>query len=198
MNVVFDLGGVLFDWNPEHRLAQFFADEALRERVRETVYRHGDWVALDRGVLTERQAIARFAERSGLPEVEIEGLLWATRLGMTPLDTSWALLFDLHGRGVPLYVVSNMSRRTFAFLRAHYPHWELFQGILVSGHLGLMKPDTAIYRQLIRQYGLSAADTVMIDDLEPNVIGARRAGMRAILFSSAESCRRRLAELTGE
>jgi putative hydrolase of the HAD superfamily len=191
-NVVFDFGGVLVRWQPEAVIAGFYADEPSRALVRDAVFRHPDWIDIDRGSLSESDAIERFAARMGRPAAEMRALMQHIKDSLTPLPDSIALLDELAQRGVPLYGLSNMSAPIFALLKSRHAHWDRFRGIVVSGEIGLVKPDPEIFHHLAQRYDLIPAETVFIDDHLPNVESARRLGFRTIHFTNAEQCRREL------
>ena len=191
-NVVFDFGGVLVRWQPEAVIAGFYADEPSRALVRDAVIRHPDWIDIDRGSLSESAAIERFAARMGRPAAEMRALMQHIKDSLTPLPDSIALLNELAQRGVPLYGLSNMSVPFFALLKSRHEHWDRFRGIVISGEVGLVKPDPEIFHHLTQRHGLLAAETVFIDDHLPNIESARRLGFRTIHFTNAEECRREL------
>jgi putative hydrolase of the HAD superfamily len=192
-NVVFDFGGVLVRWQPEAVIASFYADETLRALVRDAVIRHPDWIDIDRGTLSESAAIERFAARMTRPAAEMRALMQHIKDSLTPLPDSIALLDELAQRGVPLYGLSNMSVPIFALLQSRYDHWNHFRGIVISGEVGLVKPDPEIFHHLAQRYDLIPAETVFIDDHLPNIESAGRLGFRTIHFANAEQCRRELA-----
>jgi HAD superfamily hydrolase (TIGR01549 family) len=191
-NVVFDFGGVLVRWQPEAVIASFYADEPSRALVRDAVIRHPDWIDLDRGSLSESAAIERFAARMNRPADEMRALMQHIKDSLTPMPDSIALLDELAQRGVPLYGLSNMSAPMFALLKSRHAHWDRFRGIVVSGEIGLVKPDPEIFHHLAQRYDLIPAETVFIDDHLPNIESARRLGFRTIHFANAEQCRREL------
>ena len=191
-NVVFDFGGVLVRWQPEAVIAGFYADEPSRALVRDAVIRHPDWIDIDRGSLSESAAIERFAARMGRPAAEMRALMQHIKDSLTPLPDSIALLEELAQRGVPLYGLSNMSAPIFALLKSRHGHWDRFRGIVVSGEVGLVKPDPEIFHHLAQRYDLTPAETVFIDDHLPNIESARRLGFRTIHFADAKQCRREL------
>jgi putative hydrolase of the HAD superfamily len=191
-NVVFDFGGVLVRWQPEAVIAGFYADEPLRALVRDAVFRHPDWIDIDRGTLSESAAIERFAARMNRPVAEMRALMQNIKDSLTPLPDSIALLDELAQRGVPLYGLSNMSAPIFALLKSRYEHWDRFRGIVISGEIGLVKPEPEIFHHLAQRYDLVPAETVFIDDHLPNIECARRLGFRTIHFADAQQCSREL------
>jgi 2-haloacid dehalogenase len=192
--VVFDLGGVLIDWNPRHLYRGLFADERAMEDFLATVCT---------GLWNERQDAGRTIAEA---EAELlashpqhEGLIRAyygrfDRMLAGPIDGTVAILEELHGKGVPLYALTNWSRETFPHARRRFSFLQRFRDIVVSGELGMMKPDARIFRHLTETHGLQPADCIFIDDAAKNVAGARAAGLHAIHFTGPDALR---AELRG-
>jgi len=190
--VVFDLGGVLIDWDPRRLFRKLLADEAAVEEFLATVCTP-EWNAeLDRGrpfaegvaELVERHpehaaAIAAYHER--WPEMvagDIPGTV--------------EVLAELRAAGVPLYALTNWSAETFAITRGRFEFLEWFDGLLVSGEERVTKPDPAIFQLLLDRFGLDPTATVFVDDSEANVAAARRLGFDAIRFTGHEELRREL------
>jgi len=194
-NVIFDLGGVLVTWRPQEIIDAFYADDALRAAVRERVFQHPDWVEMDRGMLDEPALVARFAERMDRPISEMAALLDHVRDSLRPLPASVALASSLRDRGLTLYALSNMSMPMFRHLESRYGFFGLFDGIVISGDVKLLKPEREIYEHLVSRFGVRAEETVFIDDLPRNVEAARDVGLEAIRFESLEQCARELEAL---
>ena len=131
--VVFDLGGVLINWNPAQILADFYADPALRRVVQQAVFDHADWKALDRGTLEDQQALERFGQRTGRPLAEMAALMQAMRESLMPVPESWALARELCARKIPLYALSNVGTSSWQHLATRYDVWHVFSG---GGDLG--------------------------------------------------------------
>ncbi len=197
-NVIFDLGGVLFEWSPEKILAAVFAEPAAREAVRVGAFEHPDWQDLDRGTLLEAEAVDRFARRCGRSEAEMLELFREVRRSLKPIAGTVKVLEDLHARGVGLYCLSNMSEACADHLMAEHAFFGRFRGIVISGCVKLIKPDPAIYRHALATFGLQAHETVFVDDRQDNVEAARQVGLRAIRFVCPEQCRAGLGPLLGE
>jgi putative hydrolase of the HAD superfamily len=187
-NVVFDFGGVLVRWRPLELIESFYPEGPLRGRVRDLVFEHPDWAEMDRGGLSDAAAAERFAARLGRPEAEMHSLLRHVKDSLTPLPDTVAIVSELKTRGVPIYGLSNMSAATFAHLRERHSFWDDFLGIVISAHVGLIKPDPRIFDHLCGRYGLDPAETLFIDDNLPNVESAARLGFRTIHFSNAKGC----------
>lgn len=187
-NVIFDFGGVLLRWQPQQIVDAFYAEEELRLSLSRNVFRHPDWIEMDRGSLAEDAAALRFAARMNRPLQEMQALLQLVKESLVPLGEMVALVHELAGRGVPLYGLSNMPGSIFTYLRARYDHWRLFQGIVISGEIRLIKPDPAIFEYICRQHQLEPSETIFIDDHSPNIEAAEKLGFRTILFRDVERC----------
>ena len=119
----------------------------------------------------------------------MHSLLQRVKDSLTPLPDTVAILRGLKAKGVPLYGLSNMSAATFAHLRERYSLWDDFLGIVISAHIGLVKPDPRIFDHLCERYALDPGETLFIDDHLPNIESADRSGFRTIHFIDAERCR---------
>lgn len=194
-NVIFDFGGVLVTWRPQEIIDSFYAEAELRESLRTHAFQHADWLDMDRGTLDEATVASRCAARMGRPEAELRALFEHVRAALRPIEPTVALLHELHGRGFKLYGLSNMSATIFAHLSGRHEFFRLFDGIVVSADVKLLKPEREIYEHLRDRFALDFAESVFIDDLARNVESARDAGLPAIQFTNAQQVRRDLAAL---
>lgn len=197
-NVIFDVGGVLLDWNPGRILEGYYADAAERAAMKQAIFLHADWLELDRGALSESALLERIGARARRPVPELANLFEVVRASLQPKTDTLALLASLAARQVPLYCLSNMPPGTFAYLRERFEFWGLFQGIVISGEVNMVKPQPEIFEYLLHRHGLSAADTVFIDDHPPNVEAAQALGLHTVLFQDARQCEAALREFVGE
>jgi putative hydrolase of the HAD superfamily len=194
-NIIFDFGGVLVTWRPQEIIDSFYADPALREAVRVRAFEHEDWLAMDRGTLDEATVVQRFAARMSRPEAELRALFDHLRATLVPIAPTVALLEELRGRGYKVYGLSNMSESIFAYLRGRHSFFDLFDGIVVSAAVKMLKPEPGIYEHLRERYALDFAASVFLDDMPRNVEAARRLGLPAICFETTEQARRELTAL---
>ncbi len=188
MNIVFDLGGVVVRWQPEEILAKTLIDPVTRELIRTQLLEHADWIALDRGTLTEAEAVARTAQRTGLPPDDVAAWLRQIPRELTLIPETVQLMDRLQAQGHTLFCLSNMSLASIAYLEQTYTFWEFFTGAVISCRLHLCKPEPAIYEHLLSQYALEATETVFIDDTQVNVTAAAQFGIQTIQFESPTQC----------
>lgn len=193
--VVFDLGGVLIDWDPRHLYRQMFADaEEMEIFLRDVV--SPDWNAEQDAGRTWAEATALLLEQHPEHEPMITAYVerWDEMLA-GPLEGSVAVLSDARDAGLRIYALTNWSAETFPRARPMFPFLEWFEGIVVSGDEGIRKPDPEIWRRLISRYEIDPTTTVYIDDMPRNVEVATELGFQAIRFESPEDLRARLVEL---
>lgn len=192
---VFDIGGVLIDWNPRYLYRTLFDDETAMEHFLATVCTPSWNEAQDAG-RPFATAVAELSAR--FPDMAEHIAAYDRRwMEMVPdsIPGTPEILAELKARGVPLYAITNFSSEKLPLIRERFDFFGHFDGIVVSGELGIVKPDPAIYRALLDGFGLEAGDTVFIDDVQRNVDGARAAGMNAVLFQGAEHLRKDLTTL---
>ena len=193
--VVFDLGGVLIDWNPRHLYRQLFDDEAAMEEFLATICTLEWHVAHDLGESTAESCAALALEH---PEHAPMILAWADRgedmIGGA-IEETVSILAELRAAGVPCYVLSNMEPETFPLRleRFEFLHW--FGGHVISGLEGVVKPDPKIFRRMLRRFDLEPSRTLFIDDSAANVEAAAEIGINAIRFESPAQLRTNLEDL---
>jgi 2-haloacid dehalogenase len=193
--VVFDLGGVLLDWNPRHLYRKLFPDEAAMERFLAEVCTP-EWNAQQDNGRPFDEAIAALMPEHADKRALIAA--WRDRFGEMipgPLDETVTIAADLKARGVPLYALTNWSLETFPGQLPRFECLSWFAGIVVSGVERVMKPDPRFFRILLTRYGIDPATAVFIDDNPVNAQAASALGMHGIHFRSADELRRELAGL---
>jgi putative hydrolase of the HAD superfamily len=195
VNIVFDLGGVVVTYDRAGLLAELYADPRMHAAVHATIEEHFEWAELDRGTLPEAEAVARAAERGGLPAVEIARFIGRMGVAWTPVHETVDLLYRLRARGHPLFCLSNMHPESTAFLERTFTFWEVFTGKVISCRVGFCKPEPGIYEHLLTRYALAPRETVFIDDLEPNLEAAAAFGIRTIRFEDPGQCAAALRDL---
>lgn len=183
--VVFDLGGVLIDWNPRHLFRKLLADEAAVERFLAEVCTPAWNATLDAGRPFQdgvAELVAKYPDQAEL--IEAYRSRWPEMLGGCFTGTL-EVMRRLRANGIPLYALSNWATETFSATRSQFPFLDEFDGILLSGEVGVGKPDPEIFRQFLERFGLKVASTVFIDDSPANVAAAQSLGFTALLFVDA-------------
>lgn len=193
--VVFDLGGVLIDWDPRHLYRKVFASEEEMDEFLATVATPEWHAEQDRGrELEEATALLRDQHPHYTAEIEAFYGRWEEMFGGA-MEDSVGVLRDLRARKLPLYALTNWSAEAFPLARERWEFLGWFDDIVVSGEERLVKPDREIYDVLVRRTGLEPHKTVFIDDRESNVRAAGALGFVALPFRDAAGLRRDLERL---
>ena len=196
MNIVFDLGGVVFNWLPEMLVKTVYSDTKTQTLALREIVRHPDWIELDRGTISQEKAIAKAVSRTGLPTKEISRLFAHVPPSLTPIQATIDLLHTLHQEAShDLFVLSNMHHASIGYLEEHFDIWKLFTGKVISCRVAKVKPEPDIFDYLLSTHNLIPQETVFIDDMKENVQAALAFGVRAIQFHNASQCRRELRAL---
>jgi 2-haloacid dehalogenase len=192
--ILFDLGGVLVDWNPRYLYRKVFPEPEMEFFLREVCT--DDWNrSLDAGRPFQEAA----GELQAAWPAYAQAIAWWDsrweEMLKGPISGSVELLQALRDAGHPLYALTNWSARTFPIARNRFPFFGWFRDIVVSGEVGLVKPDPAIFRLAARRCGLEPARTVFVDDSRANVEAAKVLGFAGLHFTGAEDLRKGLEEL---
>jgi 2-haloacid dehalogenase len=192
--VVFDVGNVLLRWDPFHLYRDLIPDDAKRGWFLQNVCTAAWNLEQDRG-RPWAEAVATLVAAHPEWEVEIRAFdeRWHETVPAT-IEDSVAVLADLKAKGEPVYAITNFSREKWAECLIRFPFLQSFDGVIVSAHERLLKPDPAIYKVLLERYRLDAGDCIFIDDSAKNVEGARAVGMQGVHFVEPIDLR---AELRG-
>jgi 2-haloacid dehalogenase len=194
--VIFDLGGVLIEWDPRHLYRKLFAgDDAAMEEFLATVCTHEWNRRQDAG--RSFAAGARLLKADHPDKAELIDAYRARFDEMIPgpIEGSVAILAELRGRGTPLYALSNFSAETYPSTFARFEFLRWFRGIVVSGEVQAIKPEPEIYRALIETYGIDPQRAVFVDDVAVNAEAATAFGIHAIHFTTPVALRADLVVL---
>lgn len=194
-NVVFDIGGVLIDWNPEHLYRRTIPNNEARRWFLTNVCNSAWNGQQDLGrswQVAESELLSRF------PVWQEHILEYRRRWGEMvsgPVIGGFELLREVNERRHRLSALSNWNDETFGEVRAQFPDLQLFEGITVSGEVGLAKPDLNIYRHHQERFALVPDKTVFIDDNLANIAAAHKMGWKTVRFTDAASARVALEEI---
>ncbi|MEM1234551.1 MAG: HAD family phosphatase [Pseudomonadota bacterium] len=181
MAVVFDIGNVLIEWQPEDFFDRVYGEER-RLALFSAVDMHGMNDRVDRG---EPWAEVVRETAAAFPEFSREILDWHERwleIAGPVIGRSVRLLRALRGRGVPVFALTNFGAEPFDLARDHYGFLNEFDAAYVSGRLGLLKPEAEIYAALEAGSGVAPGDLLFADDRAENVEAALARGWKAHLF----------------
>lgn len=193
-NIIFDLGNVLLDFNPRDYLKNKISDDKL-EDVFKAVFTSEEWIMLDRGTITEKEAINNIISRNitYIKEINLAFESWYDIL--KPIEESINILMSLKKNGYKIYYLSNFHQLAFAEVTKKNSFFELFDGGVVSYEEKLIKPEEDIYKLVLDRYKLNPSETIFIDDTKVNVDAANSIGIKGILFKDSEKLREELNSL---
>jgi 2-haloacid dehalogenase len=190
--LIFDLGGVVLDWNPRHLFRALIPDETEREWFLAEVCSPAWNAQMDAGKPAAEavaELSAEYPEHADLIRAYWDR--WPETLGGLIPGTA-ELLADLAADGRDLYAITNFNGEVWPLTQEMFPVLSCFSGVIVSSFARLTKPDRAIFDLALRRFGVAARDCLFIDDVAANVAGARAAGIAAVQFTSAAALRQLL------
>ena len=189
--VVFDIGNVLIEWQPER-----FFDRVIGPDRRRAMFAaidlHGMNDRVDRGE-TFHEVIAETAV--AFPEWRNEIMLWHDRwidMASPAIDHSVRLMAVLQAKGVPVFSLTNFGIQTYVIAAESYPFLNAFDRDFISGHLGVIKPDQGIYEALERSSGVAPDRLLFTDDRQDNIAAAAARGWRTHHFEGPQGWADRL------
>ncbi len=181
-NIVFDMGNVLLNYDPEIPLDLFVKDEEGKNIIRRELFEGPEWIQGDLGLISREEEYERICER--VPESlhdELKKCVYEWDICMTPVAGARDFCMYVKEKGYGIYVLSNASEIFYDYF-PKFMALEYFDGIVVSADIHIIKPDKKIYEYLLAKYRLEPEECLFIDDVEENIEGAKRAGMQGVVF----------------
>jgi 2-haloacid dehalogenase len=195
-DIVFDLGGVLVDWNPRYLYRKLIKDEVEIERFLTEIC-HLQWNERQDAGRSFAEGIEELLQKHPQHEQMIRAYFerWPEMLGGA-IQGTVDILEQLHRqKRHRLFALSNWSAETFPRAVARFPFLNLFEKVLISGEERLIKPDAKFFALLTERHGVQPQHSLFIDDVEKNTAAASALGFHAIQFTSPEALRQKLSEL---
>ena len=197
MDIVFDIGNVILEWNPQKLLDSLFSCKTENKEAMENIIAHEDWQMLDKGTLSLEEAISRANDRCHIGVNKIRKLFEETPKSLIPIQETVDVIMELSEKGYSLYVLSNMHKHSFEYLSGAYDIWKHFSGIVISSHIKSIKPEPEIFEYLIGTYNLIPRNTVFLDDLKCNIATAKKFGLNEIHVKNASQSKEELYQMIG-
>lgn len=196
-NVVFDIGGVMAEWDPGSWFRRKFGEE-LGLQVFSAAMGNGLWGdQVDRGTVTEAEFFARQREKYHYLSTELSVTENYWREILRPKEDTAALIHRLKAAGYRVYYLSNFPKKTFLELRDAMPVFAEMDGGVASWEIHKIKPEPEIYRMLLERYQLRGSETVFTDDAPANVEAAKALGLFAWRFEGAAGFEKYLKDQLG-
>lgn len=183
--VVFDIGGVLIAYTPDKYLEKLFPDDpAMRTVMKTRVFSSPYWHMMDRGLLTQEEAIVRMTGlRHDLADAIRHTVIDWTQYFDEVIDEGVRFLNACRAHGKKVFVLSNFIREPFAQMRPRFDFFDLFDELVVSGYVHKVKPSPDIFQYVIDTYQLNPARTLFIDDSFMNIEACLFAGWQGVCFN---------------
>lgn len=183
--VIFDIGNVLIEWQPE-RFFDATVGEGRRREMFAAIDLHDINDEVDRGA-NFRDTI--YAAADANPEFRAEVRMWHDNwleLATPAIPQSVRILRSLRAKGVPVFALTNFGIQTFEIAEPVYPFLGEFDRRYISGHMGVIKPDAEIYQRLEDDCGIDPATLLFTDDLIDNIRAANARGWQTHLFEGPQ------------
>ncbi len=195
-NIVFDIGNVLFAYNPGKIIDTLIPNTQRKEFYLNALFLSPLWTKLDRGDLTPQEAIDFLSHEVDHHPIAIRDLNLLLDHFAYHLDLIFETqdLFLELSETFPLYILSNFQDEPFDKLVSRNSFLRKAKGAVVSGKVQCMKPEPEIYAHLLHSYALNPKETLFIDDLEANIEACRAVGMKGIVFQSPSQLKRQLTD----
>ncbi|MBQ8247989.1 MAG: HAD family phosphatase [Lachnospiraceae bacterium] len=195
-NIVFDVGMVLVDFKWREVMADVGCTPEETEAIAKVMVNGTLWNELDRGVMDEEDVIAKMLLE--LPGYENKARAFWNNIHHTiesfPYAKDW--IKGLEEEGYHTYLLTNYPRSLYQnTARQYFTFLPYVEGVLVSSHEKLIKPDEAIYKRLLEKFNLQAEETIFIDDRLVNIEGAARVGIKGIHFTNFEEVNSKLRDI---
>ena len=195
--IIFDFGGVLLEWNPRHLYRRFFPDQPQDLENFLSEINFAEWNAQqDKGRPFAQAVIelsAQFPQHGDLIKAYHE--YWEESI-VGPIMGTVQLVTRLKEKGYNLYGLSNWSAETYPLVKKKYDFFDLFDDIVLSGEVGLIKPDPEIFKLTLKKIGRPASECLLIDDSLPNIEQANKMGFVTIHFQSPAQLENELKQLS--
>ena len=183
-NIIFDLGGVMVDFDPNEYLMEMFHDPIVERKLYDMTFGSEEWQLVDKGEITRFAADTAMLERTRICGFGFEGQEivdhWPNILRTRRSTVDIAA--QLKAQGFAIYCLSNIAQDTAVLLQRRN-FWELFDGEVLSCDVNMLKPQPEIYQALLEKYDLKAEECIFIDDNQKNVDAANALGIHAITMT---------------
>ncbi|MBB6479233.1 HAD family hydrolase [Spirochaeta isovalerica] len=190
-NIIFDLGNVLIDFQPYSYLVSQGCSTAEADFLYEEIFRSAEWVELDRGTISAKQAIEAIKKRNPGQEILIDRFSDFMPI-LTQIEENTVLLDDLKSEGYRLFYLTNYHEELFSRTKEAYSFFDHFEGGVVSAHVKKIKPDPEIFTILLGKHNLIPEETLFIDDSLANAEAAEKLGMEVIHLEKPEMLKEEL------
>ncbi|MFW5961938.1 MAG: HAD family hydrolase, partial [bacterium] len=191
-NIIFDLGNVLLDFKPESYLEKLNYRGDLKNRLKTEIFETEEWLQLDRGNISQAEAIKKWQQRNPDLKDEIADVMLEWEKILTLKEDTAEILDSLAAEDYNLYILSNFHHKAYEYVSSEYDFFNYFDGQIISAEVGMVKPEAEIYEHLLDKFNLKSEETLFIDDSKENIKAALEKGIRVIHFTNAVNLKEEL------
>lgn len=195
-NIVFDLGGVVVDWNPERLMEEYTGDPEMPVTLFKKGFFQEYWPDYDRGTVDQVKIVREMSLFSGRRYAECWDFVEFVKHSLRDIPKTIRLIKVLKEKGYRLFCLSNMSLEFYDYLKDREV-FDYFDGKIISAHEKLIKPEKQIYQLLTKRHHVIPEESLFIDDLAKNIEVARELGFRTVHFTDKEKGYRQICTLLG-
>ena len=181
-NVILDMGNTLLKFDPNVSLNKFCSSEEEKVNVRKALFDSKEWILGDKGEISDKDRFDKV--KHYIPEKYHKALKNCSEhydICFEPFEGTNEFCDYIKNKGYGIYVLSNASDKFYEYFQ-RWKKLDYFTGYVVSCDIHMLKPSEEIYRYLLDKYKLKAEECLFIDDLEANIEGAKKVGMKGEVF----------------
>ena len=183
-NIIFDMGNVLLDYNPDAAMQMLGINEKAKPVIMKELFGGNEWVQLDLGNISIDEAFENIKQRIHEEyHSDLRKCIDGWDVCMVPVEGAKDFCEFVKSNGFGVYVLSNAHKSFYSYLPRYFD-LDFFDGVVVSADVHTVKPDIKIYKHLLEKYSLKAEECLFIDDRADNVDGALKSGMKAVQFKN--------------
>ena len=194
-NMIFDIGNVLVTFYPKAYFSQNFPDEIQCARICEEVFADEVWQLYDQGIYDKGDLSQIYKEKYPQDWQEISYVLehWLSLMQLK--EDTFAYVQAMKNQGYKIYLLSNISIDSAAYLKAAMPFFKVADGAVLSYEIKVNKPNRKIFEALFQRYQLQAQECIFFDDLPQNIAAANALGMHGIVFENMTQAAKEAADI---
>lgn len=187
-NIIFDIGGVLLEYNPKTYLDKLNIEESKRKKLNDIIFHNQKWRDCLNGLISNDELIEHLIKENSKYKSEIDKILSKNNLKyMLPPKTEMIEYYNLlKEKGYSIYLCSNITKDTYDYIKDEFDLIQKANGGVFSCFENISKPNVDIYYNLIKRYNLNIEESILIDDTIKNIVSANEIGLKAILFNNIQ------------
>jgi len=187
-NIIFDIGGVLLDYNPKTYLDKLDIKESRRNKLNDVIFHDQRWKDCLNGFISNSELIEQLVRENLEYKKEIELILSKDSLKymLPPKQEVIEYYKSLKRKGYKIFLCSNITKDTYNYVKDNFEIIQIADGGVFSCFENISKPNSEIYYRLIEKYNLEIEKSILIDDTKRNVMSANDIGLSGILFNNIE------------